>query len=381
MIADAGGPMVGPVDDLTARLRSAHRGVYRDSTALVVGRHLRELLPDERSRHLWRNIEPDDELVLESAELSELVPLDRNEWRITQHTCFFVPWQATVSGGRAWWKYGDDFVITPEGLAPDQALDVIRVSEPELFELVRLQQRLQWPVGGDYNMYCRELSLDGERYVALIDSRQEDATREIVSHWTRAEFDEMVQTALTQPVPLARKPLSPEIEAMIAQSEYSDRARPAFERDRKALFLFCGVIYDAPGDWHPPEVREWIEIRQAVLAQASDEAEGDLEPVATTVEESYALLEERAGVALKLGTFRRPAHSPAHQEARPARETIPREVRREVWRRDEGRCVDCGSQERLEYDHVIPLSRGGSNTARNLQLLCQDCNRNKGVTI
>ena len=56
---------------------------------------------------------------------------------------------------------------------------------------------------------------------------------------------------------------------------------------------------------------------------------------------------------------------------------IPTQVNREVWRRDEGRCVECGSKELLEYDHIIPFSKGGSNTARNIQLLCEKCNRKK----
>lgn len=60
---------------------------------------------------------------------------------------------------------------------------------------------------------------------------------------------------------------------------------------------------------------------------------------------------------------------------------IPIDVRREVWRRDEGKCVNCGSQERLEFDHIIPFSLGGSNTARNVQLLCEICNRDKGATL
>jgi len=40
--------------------------------------------------------------------------------------------------------------------------------------------------------------------------------------------------------------------------------------------------------------------------------------------------------------------------------------------------TDC---EKLEYDHIIPVSKGGSNTERNIQLLCEKCNRQKSATI
>ncbi len=63
------------------------------------------------------------------------------------------------------------------------------------------------------------------------------------------------------------------------------------------------------------------------------------------------------------------------------RERIPQEVRLEVWQRDAGRCIECGIQQNLEFDHIIPFAMGGSNTARNLQLLCGDCNRRKGMTL
>lgn len=63
------------------------------------------------------------------------------------------------------------------------------------------------------------------------------------------------------------------------------------------------------------------------------------------------------------------------------RERIPDSVRLFVWQRDQGKCVKCGGAEKLEFDHTIPIAKGGSNTERNIQLLCEQCNRAKGVTI
>lgn len=63
------------------------------------------------------------------------------------------------------------------------------------------------------------------------------------------------------------------------------------------------------------------------------------------------------------------------------REPIPQDVQNKVWNRDGGKCVKCGNNENLEFDHIIPFSKGGSNTYRNLQLLCQECNRKKSNNI
>jgi len=63
------------------------------------------------------------------------------------------------------------------------------------------------------------------------------------------------------------------------------------------------------------------------------------------------------------------------------RPNIPESVRIIVWKRDGGKCSKCGSRENLEYDHIIPISKGGNNTARNIELLCEKCNRAKGAKI
>jgi len=50
---------------------------------------------------------------------------------------------------------------------------------------------------------------------------------------------------------------------------------------------------------------------------------------------------------------------------------IPTSVKLEVWKRDKGRCVLCGSQDNLHFDHIIPYSMGGSSlVAQNIQILC-----------
>ena len=57
---------------------------------------------------------------------------------------------------------------------------------------------------------------------------------------------------------------------------------------------------------------------------------------------------------------------------------IPTSVKVEVWKRDKGCCVYCGSKTNLHYDHIIPFSKGGSSTtAANIQLLCATCNLRK----
>jgi len=57
---------------------------------------------------------------------------------------------------------------------------------------------------------------------------------------------------------------------------------------------------------------------------------------------------------------------------------IPSAVKIEVWKRDKGRCVKCGSKENLHLDHIIPYSQGGpSKDAENIQILCSRHNLEK----
>ena len=84
------------------------------------------------------------------------------------------------------------------------------------------------------------------------------------------------------------------------------------------------------------------------------------------------------------------AAEPAIEEPR-KRKAIPQAVKVAVAARDRGQCQCragvschghlgmCGSTVEPHFDHFIPWSKGGRDTAGNLQILCGPCNRRKGA--
>ena len=64
-----------------------------------------------------------------------------------------------------------------------------------------------------------------------------------------------------------------------------------------------------------------------------------------------------------------------------ARRKLSEHERQYVYKKYNGTCVYCGQSVMFPYmtvDHIIPLSKGGTNEFSNLQLTCQKCNRIKG---
>ena len=64
---------------------------------------------------------------------------------------------------------------------------------------------------------------------------------------------------------------------------------------------------------------------------------------------------------------------------------LPKWLKDGVFFRDKGRCQICGKDltcllsidNKINYDHIIPLERGGSNDPSNFQLTCESCNTSK----
>lgn len=79
---------------------------------------------------------------------------------------------------------------------------------------------------------------------------------------------------------------------------------------------------------------------------------------------------ERAQATVAMGSQPRSSTS---------RKRIPDDVKQYIWTRDGGECQSCGSTAELQFDHIIPVSMGGSNNTENLQILCGPCNRSKAA--
>lgn len=90
----------------------------------------------------------------------------------------------------------------------------------------------------------------------------------------------------------------------------------------------------------------------------------------TTREQRRTQQIERAQAIVAMGS---------HPRGSAPRTRIPDDVKHYVWTRDGGTCQGCGSTDEIQYDHIIPVSKGGSSNVENLQILCGPCNRFKAA--
>src|SRR5512133_3167265 len=197
----------------------------------------------------------------------------------------------------------------------------------------------------------------------------------------------------TRDVITAVRPAAPALRAATVQAALS-AASPELPTLRVHLDAPpAPVVVDAPMPPPPaPPSRESVEMLDAELArmhvtvsrrfleklEAAKDALGHACPGGSAVEilergldRVLAQHAKRQGLVAKPRTSRRASRS----------DTIPAEVKREVWRRAGGRCEwkfesgeRCDCRRRLEYDHIEPVALGGASTFDNVRLTCRPHN-------
>ena len=74
-------------------------------------------------------------------------------------------------------------------------------------------------------------------------------------------------------------------------------------------------------------------------------------------------------------------HGPSYYDKKDAekqrRKKITGAARKKIFERDLYRCRYCGSHKDISLDHVIPVSKGGSDEPDNLVTACRACNSRK----
>lgn len=137
-----------------------------------------------------------------------------------------------------------------------------------------------------------------------------------------------------------------------------------------------GMSYDFEKEerceMHPTTTRDMLDTHNELIAEPFTELIRFLKAYLQTCRDYYVYGFNVELLPNKIKSKRKRTH-------------IPRGLRKEVFKRDNYTCVQCGASKddgaTLHVDHKIPVSKGGTDELDNLQTLCSDCNLNKSDVI
>jgi hypothetical protein len=101
--------------------------------------------------------------------------------------------------------------------------------------------------------------------------------------------------------------------------------------------------------------------------------------------EQFPLTEERSQISCRIFGHNCPIFYVAEpltetKELRKVSRFIPRDIQFKVLKRDNQICQICKRNvidNEIEFDHIIPFSKGGPTEVHNIRLLCKECNRKR----
>jgi hypothetical protein len=199
-----------------------------------------------------------------------------------------------------------------------------------------LQQGMNFGLGGDHSVI-----LMSQRRNAPYRDRIEDSGTTLIyeGHDHPRTADCMDPKAVDQPLIVPSRGLTQNGKFQRAAQAFKELSRPparvrVYEKIRPGIWSYNGVFH-LTDSWEESDGRRRVWKFRLVAVEGEDDK------------------------------FPQP-----RTDVQPRR-LIPTAVKLEVWKRDGGRCAICGATDELHFDHVVPLSRGGTSlTAANVQLLC-----------
>jgi len=252
-----------------------------------------------------------------------------------------TPVTVMILEGRAWWMFKGKFYWEDEGYTVDQ----VRLG---ILELESSGERFDKKMDTDF---LNNLPIDDVKFIVSIRNRIVQG----LYNDAKKEYEDWLLKGKSAVQQAAKELLKP-------------------GEDIRQIEEFIGEI---PGDFigggnfeSSPVYKKW----KTRIEEAKRKLENAKKILGVKVREKFGFPDIPEEQEESISTDER-------EQTKGIRETIPDDVKMYVWKRDGGKCLKCGSQEKLEFDHIIPLSKGGSNTARNILLLCETCNRSKGDSI
>lgn len=110
-----------------------------------------------------------------------------------------------------------------------------------------------------------------------------------------------------------------------------------------------------------------IELIKPLICQVNDKIKNDVKELQKEIDIIYNELDM--------------LRAKSRKKNKSKRRLISGKKRHAVFARDNYRCQICGATvedgAKLHVDHILPVSKGGTNDIRNLQILCEKCNLGK----
>ena len=208
---------------------------------------------------------------------------------------------------------------------------------------------------------AKKVALD---YIESIRGDHPPSTRFDLTYVGNSKFEIRLETPTEDEVEISRKDL--EDVKLIVNKIYNEE----FDRELTEVYVSAELKINSK-----KRVLSFEEAARAMGEIIIPMFEKSSEKLIQVVEEDHKMINTQHGLAYKFVLIEK------INDLEKRSRYISAEVRKRVYERDGGACVDCGSTIDLEYDHLLPFSKGGSNTYNNIQLRCMPCNRSKSDKI